>query len=386
MRALPAIIILCLCATPAFAGPDNAERFQIIEGAEQVEVVARGATAAAGARIGVVRERLEIPLVGSVRSARRSSDDTTVRRVEIRGDAPRVLSIKLRADRDRMAGIAERVRFVQIGDALHVTIPRAVVVAPPPGADTFTEGIVDEKIELEPPAAANATGSPSPAPLATRTTPTTTTPTTTAPTPTAATTTTPMEAASMPGQGRTAAAAPTDSSPSIGVAGGAGPVSTRWWMVVGGIALIGGGVFAAVRRRRRVDDPVDQLEVIASRSLGGKARVVWLGAGDREIVIAISPQQIRPLGQWRRGARGVERDFGRVLDGVGAADAGPAPSRDAPGPRRLARASASASPAVSGLIRLRERTPPVNEDVATGDEDADAEWAKDLLAATGGRR
>jgi hypothetical protein len=58
------------------------------------------------------------------------------------------------------------------------------------------------------------------------------------------------------------------------------------------------------------------------------------------------------------------------------------------------------SSAVSGILKLRARTsgplngragtvPPlyqVNEDVATDDEDADLEWAKEILTATGGRR
>jgi len=59
------------------------------------------------------------------------------------------------------------------------------------------------------------------------------------------------------------------------------------------------------------------------------------------------------------------------------------------------------SPAVSGILRLRGRTgqmpaqlpvmtsvptPAISEDVATGDVEADELWAREILAATGGRR
>jgi hypothetical protein len=156
-------------------------------------------------------------------------------------------------------------------------------------------------------------------------------------------------------------------------------------MLLAGLALVGGGVTAFVRRRRKSQPAPERLEIIATRSLGGKSRVVWLGAGDRELVIAVTPQQVRPLAQWRRGAATGERGFGRVFDD--ARDTMDAPLARGTGvdlPRH--RTGPIASPAVSGLIKLRERVPTVNEDVATGDEDADAQWARDLIAATGGRR
>jgi hypothetical protein len=45
------------------------------------------------------------------------------------------------------------------------------------------------------------------------------------------------------------------------------------------------------------------------------------------------------------------------------------------------------SPAVSGILRLRARTGqmPISEAVATGEVEADELWAKEILAATGGR-
>ncbi len=40
------------------------------------------------------------------------------------------------------------------------------------------------------------------------------------------------------------------------------------------------------------------------------------------------------------------------------------------------------SPALAGLMRLRQQAPSVNDDVATHDDVADAEWARELLRAT----
>ena len=46
--------------------------------------------------------------------------------------------------------------------------------------------------------------------------------------------------------------------------------------------------------------------------------------------------------------------------------------------------------AVSGILKLREKAGPAfsqfNEEVATGDIDADTLWAKEILAATGAKR
>ena len=109
-------------AAPALAAAEPSPAFDIVDRGGEVEIIARGATAITGARVDVVRERLEIELDGTARRAKRSSEDATVRRVEIRGDGRRVLSIKLRHDHARVAAIAGGVRFVQVGDAIHVTI------------------------------------------------------------------------------------------------------------------------------------------------------------------------------------------------------------------------------------------------------------------------
>ncbi len=354
MRARFVFLALCLCAAPSTPRADPGERFQIIGRADEVEVIARGTTAAEAARLSANRERLELPLAGTAPRAKRSSDDGTVRRVEIRGDATRVLSIKLRHERDRVAVIAGAASFIQIGDDLHVVIPRAPATSPAVDPAPVAVTIDDDDIELEPAAAAGTTG--------------------------AATATAPAPAA-LPSPATLAS--PTAPATALG-AGHSSPTSTRWWLVFGGVVLVSVGLTAVIRRHRRPAPAVNQLEIIASRSLGGKSRVVWISAGDRELLIAVSPQQIRPLGQWRRSTAPAERGFGRFLDDAVAEAPTPGLARST---SELPRSRPpTASPAVSGLLRLRERIPPVNEAVATGDEDADAQWARDLVAATGGRR
>ena len=58
----------------------------------------------------------------------------------------------------------------------------------------------------------------------------------------------------------------------------------------------------------------------------------------------------------------------------------------AAGSSQLPRVRGLATPAVSGIMRLRGKLTPITDEVATGDTDADEQWARDILAATGGRR
>ena len=365
-------------------------RVETIDHGDAVEIVARGAIAASAAKVGVVRERVEIPLANVAPSTRRIIDDATALLVEIRGDSPRVLSIKLRHDHARVAAIAPTVTFAQLGDELHVTIPRNLPIA------ALAPVAAIAPIAAVAPVAA-ITPATSPAPVAAL-----------APTPAAAgEAPTPRALATPPTANPPAPAAPA------ALTGGksTGATGARWWMMLGGLALVGGGITFGLKKKGkgRVDLPENQLEIIATRSLGGKSRVVWLAAGDHEIVVAISPQQIRPIAQWARAtpavatertrAAPVERGFGRALEDA-AADFAPArtktepvvaPRGTSPIPRmRAVGSSPGISPALSGLLRLRDRTPvPPPMPALTdddGDLDEDAQWARDVLEATGGRR
>lgn len=168
-----------------------------------------------------------------------------------------------------------------------------------------------------------------------------------------------------------------------------GPGIGRVAIAIGAIALAGGAIVLLRRRRGTATAAIGpQFEVLASKSLGGKTRVVWLGAGDRELVVAVAAQQVNLLGHWRRGEadrpidRALEQSVPLRLEPVGE-DLEPA---FAAGSSPLPRVRGAASSAVSGIMRLRGKVAAISDEVATGDADADEQWARDILAATGGRR
>ncbi|HVV82769.1 MAG TPA: flagellar biosynthetic protein FliO, partial [Kofleriaceae bacterium] len=174
-------------------------------------------------------------------------------------------------------------------------------------------------------------------------------------------------------------------------------------VAIGAIGLAGAALVFLRRRKGLVPAATGpHLEVLASKSLGGKTRVVWLGAGDRELVVAVSGTQTSLLGQWKRGE--ADRPIDRLLDGASERGADRHDDRADRSPVRLesvhddvepafasgstpvARVRGGASSAVSGIMRLRGKVAQLSDDVATGDTDADEQWARDILAATGGRR
>ena len=147
-----------------------------------------------------------------------------------------------------------------------------------------------------------------------------------------------------------------------------------------------GSAAIVVLRRKKVLSPAapgPQLDVLASKSLGGKTRIVWLGAGDRELVVAVSPQQVNLLGQWRRGEVEHAPERAPLRLETGRDDGEPT---FAAGSAQLPRTRTLNTSAVSGIMRLRGKVPPITDDAHGDDSDADEKWARDILAATGGRR
>jgi len=151
-----------------------------------------------------------------------------------------------------------------------------------------------------------------------------------------------------------------------------------------GLVAAGAGIWM-MRRRRSQLAPDATIEIIAQRSLGGKARIVWLCAGQREMLVSVTAQQVRMLGQWRK------TDAPAALPTAHAHTAPAAPQLELPDRFSDKLIDKALSPAVSGILRLRGRTSnplpePVGDEVATEDIEADALWAKEILAATGARR
>ena len=227
-------------------------------------------------------------------------------------------------------------------------IPRAVPAAPAPAPATAVEERAPADASPPPAAAPAVVAAPTPASIATPTS--------------------------------------TESPPAVAVTPPPRPrpratTSSRWWMVLLGLGLVGAGATWFARTRARTPSPIDRLEIIDSRPLGGRARVVWLGAGDRELVVAVSSQQVRLLGQWRRVRNAAPGSEPSEFD-----DLPRASLTRSTAPRAKTAPATPASAAVSGILRLRDRPAPLADDVASGDLDEDEQWARDILAATGGRR
>jgi flagellar biogenesis protein FliO len=288
-----------------------------------------------------------IPYVAS-----QTPKDATIKEIEFENQS---LSVKLNYERPEVKTLAKFAQAVQVGDDLHMIIPRAV---PAEGATvTLPEPTLPPAIAAKLAEAQKAMAKPELKPeakVAPKTEPKTDEP--------------------KPAIGKTdidtkpkkAIPTVTDDDPwskiSVYAAAGLGALGLGAWLL---------------KKKKGLAVPTQAIDVIAQRSLGGKAKVMWLAAGTREMVVAVTPQSVRMLGQWKRNGA-PNNDFSLPLPEAQTIE------RTTSG-RIMPRAATS--PAVSGLLRLRAQTQPViSQDVATDDIEADAQWAKDLLAATGGRR
>ncbi len=352
LACLVLLIPAVATAAPAEVG------FELIDRGDAFEVVAHNVKAAKTS-IAPIRSRLEVPIVGRPVIRRLVPTDSTVKMIELDGEGPRVLSVKVGFEHADVKLLARYAQAIQIGEDLHLLVPRQlpaegqIVKLPeptlPPLFATPAAGPVTAQIEavgpiqtppgIEPVRRAPVVEKPQP----------TSTPATQA-----------LETPAPP-----PATPPLDSQ--LASADRDGMWSKLSMCGALGFAALGCGLWI-LRRRRAAIAPGSTIEVIAQRSLGGKSRIVWLSAGPREMLVAVSAQQVRMLGQWRK------------QDAPAALPEAQAISEP--------RAEKPSSPAVSGILRLRATTqaPPVNEEVATGDVDADSLWAQEILAATGARR
>lgn len=145
--------------------------------------------------------------------------------------------------------------------------------------------------------------------------------------------------------------------------------------------ILGAGALAAgiwhVRRKRGSNPPMASIEILAQRSLGGRARLVWLTAGPHEMLVAVTAQQINLLGQWPRdGAANVPANatFAETMAAsLPGEPAEPAPSRFSFGPASAYAAAAKQDTKPKGkttsqplppLPPLRSKRPSIVRDAA----------------------
>ena len=436
-------------AAPAAAVPiDKSPSFEIRDRGDAVEVIAHNIKAARTAII-PIRSRLQIPLVGAPTAKRIQPGDKTVKLIELDSDsAIRVLSVKLGFEREDVKALSRFAQAIQVGDDLHVIVPRKLPAdglspklpgpsLPPdlaaavakidqapeqrfgPRTDPSTahhaEAKIDAKIETpaaKPTAHIDATAgakidATSGARIDTGAAPQAAAPHAAAATnPIAATA--PIANAEPVMPARPARPAGPSGDPKSLKQTLASDTSDSWSKVsmygAIGLAAAGAGIWL-MRRRKAQLAPGASIDVIAQRSLGGKARILWLSVGPREMLVSVTGQQVRMLGQWRKTEAPSALPAAHTYSGAlpdAAAQATQAahafndlrfdPPHDSREPRsardpRDKPVSPAVSPAVTGILRLRARTGqmPISEAVATGDVEADELWAKEILAATGGR-
>jgi flagellar biogenesis protein FliO len=377
MRDMRSLLALVLVAVPAVAFAETpAVSFEIADHGDSVEVIAHNVEMK-DATLSAVRSRIEIPVSGQPVASRARMTDGTVMLVEFDGISNRVLSVKTKLEHPEVKALAGLAKATQVGTDLHLTFPRHVnananvnvnVGTIPPKAEAKVEPKVETKIETK----AETKVEPK---LETKT-------------PTLTPTPTPLPVAKAPVDNRPVPAMEKDSiatSPGLYAFGAL-------------VTLLACGY--VLKKKKKDTAATSTIDVVAQRTLGNKAKVMWLSAGGREMLVAVTQQKVQMLGQWAKGTGDLPRATSleqprasrRSITSFQQELAAEAETQAAP--------ARTESSAVSGILKLRARTsgplngragtvPPlyqVNEEVATDDEDADLEWAKEILTATGGRR
>jgi flagellar biogenesis protein FliO len=358
-----AFAIVMLSSSLAAAEP----HFEVIDRGTAVEVIAYEVKAARTA-VNPARSRLEIDLVGFPKINPMTPNDKSIKVIELDGASPRRLSVKLPFERPDVKTMSKFAQAIQVGEDLHLLFPREVpaegarVVLPEPtlpkeiAAKIGPQPVVGPQppvVEKKPEAAAATTEAKPEVKAEPKLE------------------TKPEVKPEEKKDEKKSFLAPEEPSSnfSMYMMAGLGAIALGLWLLKKKKQAAGG---------RKIESSID---VIATKSLGSKAKVVWLNAGGREMVVAVTPQQVRMLGQWKKSESTTpsmreqpEMPFAQALD-------------NATQPTKRA---ATSSP-VAGILKLRERASTyegLNDDISTGDMDADAAWAKEIMAATnaGGRR
>ncbi len=381
-------LIAALSLAPVLAYADAAPSFEIQDHGESVEIVAHNVEAKS-LSFSAVRSRVEIQVTGpAIGALRQVSADPTVFLVEFDGSSRRVLSIKTRLDHNEVVNLANLAKATQVGTDLHVAFPRHAIAEvakpvevkapaptkieapkpeakPEPKPEPKLETKVEPKPELKPELKPEPKTEIKPEPKVEKT-----------------------ELKPAP----KAESTPIPPQPKEGFASSPGVLG------IGALlALLGCGY--VMKKKKQGATVTSTIDVVAQRALGNKAKVMWLSAGGRELLVSVTQQNVRMLGSWPKSDRqGAEKDLPRATQLERALTNSNLLEKttstqtfqqqlteeiEAPAPQPQ-------SAAVSGILKLRARAgtvqPAINPDVATEDDDADLEWAKEILTASGGRR
>jgi len=377
MRSL---LALAFVALPTLAHADAPVSFEVADHGDSVEVIAHNIEMKA-APISSVRSRIEIPIIGQPVASRAMMADGTVLLVELDGTGNRVLSVKTKLDRPEVKLLAGMAKASQIGSDLHLTFPRhaetiaaakteaKIETKPEPKIEIKNEIKAEPKIETKPEPKIEIKNEIKAEPK--------------------------IETKPEPKIAAKPIAAPVDNRPIPAMEKDSMATSPGLYAFGALVTLLACGYI--LKKKKKEASTAATIDVVAQRTLGNKSKVMWLSAGGREMIVAVTQQKVQMLGQWPKGTSELPRatsleaprtsrrsitNFQHELDAEQAA-----PAR-------------TESSTVTGILKLRARTSgpiqgragtvpslyQVNEDVATDDDDLDAEWAKEILTASGGRR
>jgi hypothetical protein len=379
LSLLPAALLpVALVPAAAWAGP--ALPVSIEDRGDHVAIILAGAHTSA-THPGSYSDRIELPLDQAPPAVEIRLDDATVRKVELRAQPPSV-RVQLRHSAESTKLAAEMAEVRQHGDTIEIVLPRdprevarALRTSAAPAAVGHAAPLpAASRPVLPPPAAAELATSARPPAHAT------------VPVAPFADAASALPLAPGPAQALATAPAPTHAAPldfdRPPVASGSPLGTTLTFGAVAGAVAI---AWLWLRRRRTTRSLTSPLEILAQVSVGPRARVVWLLAGRREMLISVSEKDVRVLGQWHSdGARGVEPAAGPGAAPSSSEDAGEAPVH-------LPSARLRTNPSLSGLLRLRDKNASIENGHSDGtgasagndtDEEPDSEWARQLVAAT----
>ncbi len=152
-----------------------------------------------------------------------------------------------------------------------------------------------------------------------------------------------------------------------------------WWMIAfGALALIG---IVVARRRRPNADTTDMLRVVASRSLGGKSRLVLVEAKGKKLLLSVDERGTRLISQMAPDHNSDDDDASGNNDETFGEALGISRYADSDNHDGDAKAPvAKASPAVAGLLKLRQGKSAHNNDAGAGN--GNGNWLAELAAAT----
>ncbi|HEX4452428.1 MAG TPA: flagellar biosynthetic protein FliO [Kofleriaceae bacterium] len=369
-KLLPLLAVLAPVMHARHAHAEGEVTFSVVDHGDSVEVIAHNLTIK-NTNVSQIRSRLEVPLVGNPSASRQTSPDTTVMQVELDGFA---LSVKTRLDKPEVHELAKLAHAEQVGSDVHLIFPRHAQLAQPAQPAQPQPAAAPVKAAEPPKAEAPKLEAPAPIPAKVDATP-------------AAAPVAKVEI-------------PVEKKPEPQKLGTPIPPEKRDWSGTGFYAIaalgaLGGAAYFMKKKQKAAATQTSTIDVIAQRTLGNKAKVVWLAAGQREMIVSVTGTQVRVLGQWPRGtanAPAVETNDGPRLPRLPTATAvDTTPERP------------SLSPSVAGILKLRAqtqnnlpivgRTPtaqrmPTIEPLPDLDDnrgEPDLAWAKEILAATGRR-